>query len=1246
MREFEGTERFEIIRCLGTGGMGVVYEANDREQEVKVALKTLRTHDAETLLRFKNEFRALQEINHPNLVRLGELFEERGHWFFTMELVHGVDFIRHVRPADEVQDGDVSIKRVDMETMQGAGIPDARARLRPTPDPKPISGPGFEESRLRPALLQLAQAIAALHRAGHVHRDIKPSNILVTPAGRVVLLDFGLIAVAGTRNDSNPSVVGTADYMAPEQAAAGTIGPEADWYAMGALLYEAMIGRPPFVGTPIEVVLRKQGEEPKSPRIFNVHVPDDLDALCAGLLRREPFARPRETDIIERLDSEKRDAPAAPAQPRPARPAFVGRQEELAVMRHAFQRSCDGHTVAVFVHGESGIGKSALVREFTAELGTVEDAGGAVVFAGQCYERESVPYKAFDAVMDALTRYLGRVKQEAVDAILPLRAGLLTQVFPVLRRVEAVARLPISAEPRLGPAELRDRVFAALRELFARLSARRAIVLVIDDLQWADADSLSPLRALLRPPDAPPLVLVATLPTLPHAERWLEDVLSVLSVKQGNVHHVALEALPPEESGALVDLLLPESERKHAASIITESGGHPLFIHELARPDAARGGARLDDVLWSRVAKLAPQARRLLELCSVSSGPLRQESAARAAQLDGPEFGNFTGTLRAAHFVRTSGARPTDLIEPYHDRIRQAILAHLPPSVQRTHHERLALSLEASERVAPERVAVHWLGADNRARAAHYFALAAPRAITALAFDHAARLYRLALELGLASGPGRKELHIKLGDALAAAGRSLEAANSFLAAALDAGPGEALDLQQRAAEHLLRCGQIDEGLKALAAVLSACKLELARTPRRAVASLLYHRARIRLRGLSFNEQDESEIAPAVLRRIDTCWSVAFSLATVDTIRGLDFQTRNLLFALEAGEPKRIARALSLEASYSATAGGAATARTQRLLKEAFDLARRMDDPYSLGWATMAQGFCAFLEGRFKTGHDRCRRAEATFKQRCHGANWEAANAQLFADWTLFYLGRIDELSRRLPEHLRHAREQGDLYAEVSLGCRAGHIAALAEDEPRMASAQLEAALGRWSERTFLVQHFYDLYARAQIALYQGDTGATLEYIQARWAALEHSQLLRVQFIRTEALQLRAQCALAAAAQGPYQRAERVKLVRAASKAIAADRMQWSQPLALLLDAGVTHINGHVEQSVALLDKAATAFDAADLSLYAIAARRRIGQLTGGATGTALLTDADASLRARAIADPVRFARMLVPGFPD
>jgi serine/threonine protein kinase len=276
--------RFEIVRCLGEGGMGVVYEAIDREQGARVALKLLRTgrrgFTASALLRFKNEFRAIADLHHPNLVALGELFEVGGEWFFTMELVEGVDFIQHVRPDAPAAERAALVA----ETTVVVKPPVEGSPAPPLPPFAPVLA--FDEARLRDALGQLAVGVAALHAAGMVHRDIKPSNIRVTAEGRVVLLDFGLVHAARQADElvETNQVVGSLAYMAPEQIGSARVAPEADWYAVGALLYQALLGRPPHTGSPHELIELKRKFAPPSPRAFLPAIPADLDDLCRRLV--------------------------------------------------------------------------------------------------------------------------------------------------------------------------------------------------------------------------------------------------------------------------------------------------------------------------------------------------------------------------------------------------------------------------------------------------------------------------------------------------------------------------------------------------------------------------------------------------------------------------------------------------------------------------------------------------------------------------------------------------------------------------------------------------------------------------------------------------------------------------------------------------------------------------------------------------------------------------------------------------
>ncbi|MGH7295399.1 MAG: protein kinase domain-containing protein, partial [Polyangiaceae bacterium] len=481
-------DRFQLVRPLGEGGMGMVFEAVDRDRNVRVALKTLkrlgsRKAGAQALLRFKREFRALQDLHHKNLVTLGELIAHGEQWFFTMELVEGYDLLDYVRPRPPMAEGGVSVVTPDRSSRTTrSSLDDPPMRFRRA-GPAPATADQLHVGRLRAVLPQLASGLEALHAAGKVHRDIKPSNVRVSTAGRVVLLDFGLIAEVAERSSIDGEIAGTPAYMAPEQATSGAVGPEADWYALGAVLYEALTGRLPFEGTPIEILLRKQTAPPPPPGTLATDVPADLEELCMRLLQIDPSKRPTGAEVALLLDVRGPAASSLASSATHGTP-FVGRAEELEMLERTF---CDarGSTTAVIVDGESGMGKSCLVRRFAEDVAAAHP--GTLVLAGRCYEREQVPYKGLDGVIDELARHLASLADADAFDLVPERAGPLVQIFPVLRRSRAFA-FALTEEPG-DPRELRRRAFAALRAVLRRLSARSAVVVIIDDLQLADADS-------------------------------------------------------------------------------------------------------------------------------------------------------------------------------------------------------------------------------------------------------------------------------------------------------------------------------------------------------------------------------------------------------------------------------------------------------------------------------------------------------------------------------------------------------------------------------------------------------------------------------------------------------------------------------------------------------------------------------------------------------------------------------------
>ncbi len=1179
--------------------MGVVYDAIDERRGHRVALKTLKQPSAEAIYRLKREFRAMADISHPNLVQLYDLVVGDAV-SYSMEVVEGIDFVSYCRGKDR--------KPVPPEDISGdTTIPNWAG------DELPATGVDLD--RLRATLPQLVGALRALHDARMVHRDVKPSNVLVTLEGRVVLLDFGLaVNRASLDKQSMAGLVGTIAYMSPEQADEQVdVGPSSDWYSVGVMIYEALTGRLPHDGGFIDLLLAKRSVPPRPLRDVVCGVPADLDELCMALLTPHEANRAGEAELTAFHETAHAPTPHARADATLS-PQFIGRTRELAALDAAVEVVRGGRPAIAWVRGPSGIGKSTLVSEVLARIGARRR--DAVVLRGRCYEQELVPFKAIDGLIDELSRLWRRMSDTEAASLLPRAPGSLARLFPVLARVGAVAQFPVIAESR-DPLEVRARAFDALREVLQRLSDRRLVVMFLDDLQWVDGDTLHLLEALLRPPDPPRvLLLVSSRSEVP--ARGLEELIGRMDL---HVARIELGPLGSNDARELVVSLLGDDGGEVADRVVREAEGSPFFLGEIVRYLQTAGrtaSVEVGDVVRRRIGLLPETARQLLELVAISGEPVPMRELAAAARMDLEQVARDVRVLRVDHLIRVAGGRDDERVEPYHDRMRAAILDQLDADTRRERHRALALAL--GNQASPARLARHWAGAGDASRAATHARRAAESATATFDFESACELYRMALDLGDHDDGVRRTLRADLGHALRCAGRSADAAETFMAAAEGSDAAMKLELRRTAAELFLTAGMIERGVAVLREVLADVDEQLPRSNREALRKFIWYYLRQRMSSMRWTPRDASLIAPHELLRLDCYITLGLCLGMVDTVTGAMYQAKGLVVALRLGEPDRIFRIAALYAVFLGAQGGGSMARGRELLAWVEAIADKKTDPFRLAYLDLATGFHAFFAGEFELAWQRLGDAERRLQEETAGTLAELNSVRIIRCAGLRSQGRFVLLRERCNEHLRDAGNRGDQYLRSTL-YRAFNQLWIAEDDVAGARDALAAATWSAAEQGFHLQHWYELRGEIEIALYTGEIAA--DALRASMAQFTASKLTRVQVVRAEAAWLRMRLGLAGVAGWNPKREAR---------ALEHEGPEFTKVWAMLGRAALA--SGPAR--TAILE--ATVALATRLSMHscASAATWRLGKIEV----------ARAELAAQGVVRPDAFVAMLAPGFGD
>ncbi|MEA2428857.1 MAG: eukaryotic-like serine/threonine-protein kinase, partial [Thermoleophilaceae bacterium] len=602
-----GDGRYVIQSFLGEGGRKRVYLAHDTALDRDVALATVKTAglDAHGRTRVTREAQAMARLgDHPHVVTVHDIGEEQGEPYIVSQFMAGGAVEDLLEQAPE--------RRLDLDTALrvAAGI---------------------------------CSALEHAHRNGIVHRDLKPANVWLTGDGTAKLGDFGLaFSLDNARVTRSGAIVGTAAYMAPEQALGHQPDAQSDLYSLGAMLYEMATGHPPFEGDDVvSVISQHANAEPVAPSWHVPDVPEDLERLILDLLRKAPGDRPQgAAEVGRRIEAVRQTLAAAAArsdgdgdgrqrtdeQSRVealAEGVFVGREGEVERLRAGLEDALGGRGRLLLLVGEPGIGKTRTAQE----LVTYARLRGARVLIGRSHEAEAAPAywpwvqmtRGFMSDSDA-TEAIEAMGQGAADI-----ARVMPEVGEMLPGLEA----PHSLEPE----QARFRFFDAVTTFLRNVAARKPLVLVLDDLHWADAPSLRLLQFLARELSDTSILVLGTYRDVELGRRHpLSQALADLS-RQGLVDRVSLRGLSEAEVARFIEVTARiEPPRGLVRAIHEETEGNPFFVSEIVNLLAAEG--ELDDpsgldewtvtipqgvreVLGRRLDRLSEERNRVLAIASV-----------------------------------------------------------------------------------------------------------------------------------------------------------------------------------------------------------------------------------------------------------------------------------------------------------------------------------------------------------------------------------------------------------------------------------------------------------------------------------------------------------------------------------------------------------------------------------------------------------------------------------------------------
>ncbi|GID32490.1 diguanylate cyclase domain-containing protein [Paractinoplanes brasiliensis] len=652
---------YTVLGTLGQGRQGTVYRVERDGAEYALKVLGREEETGTTLETVRREAAKLATVRCPGVPRVYDVGSDEGRPYLVMEVVEG-------RPLSDA--------------------------LR--------TGPMPQDMLLRTAI-GAAIALAAVHRSHLLHGDVKPSNIILGADGIVRLIDFSLGAQLSAADDDG-RVAGSALYSSPEQSGMldRALDARADLYSLGAVLYEAATGTPPFTASDLGQLLRQHALAPVPDlRQAAPHLPAAFTRIVERLLAKEPDDRHQSA---AELLADLREAAGIEAAP-PVRDEvpLIGRDAELETLRDSWTRAQHGRGGLVMVTGVSGAGKSHLVRELAHSL-----PAGRLVLHGAGAHGTKQPLAPLRAAVDEHLRELARLPRDEAEAAVRVLRAAAADTADIIGHLSDGLRSLLGTPASTGAAVDETRYTAAVAGFLLELARRsHGLLLHLDDLQWYDHSTVRVLEHLAAEADRAPLLVVLTVRS---EETDAEPVAAVRDMLGEQPVTVALPPLAVAATAALVTAVnggLAITDRL-AAQLAARSGGNPFILTEYVRAIIDAGVATVSwgrwqvdaavldaltlpqdvsDLVRQRVDALDAANRHVLGIAATAGIRFRAEVLAAAGDLPHRSVVALLADATRLGLVEQQDQGAYGFL---HERIREALLEQFDDVTRQSLHDRIA----------------------------------------------------------------------------------------------------------------------------------------------------------------------------------------------------------------------------------------------------------------------------------------------------------------------------------------------------------------------------------------------------------------------------------------------------------------------------------------------------------------------------------------------------------------------------